>query len=47
MPGINKTAVPDYALHVLEVLERGGFEAWIVGGWVRDALLGMLRMTWI
>lgn len=40
MPGINKTAVPDYALQVLEVLERGGFEAWIVGGWVRDALLG-------
>lgn len=30
---------PAYALRVLEVLEAAGFEAWIVGGWVRDALL--------
>lgn len=32
--------IPDYARRVLEVLERGGHEAWVVGGWVRDALLG-------
>ncbi len=32
--------VPTYALRVLEVLENAGFEAWIVGGWVRDALRG-------
>ena len=31
---------PAYALRVLEVLERAGHEAWIVGGWVRDALRG-------
>lgn len=28
------------ALRVLEALEAAGFEAWIVGGWVRDALRG-------
>jgi hypothetical protein len=32
---------PAYALRVLEALESAGFEAWIVGGWVRDALLGL------
>ena len=31
---------PSYALTALEVLESAGYEAWIVGGWVRDALLG-------
>ena len=31
---------PAYALRVLEVLEHAGHEAWIVGGWVRDALRG-------
>ena len=31
---------PASALRVLDVLENAGFEAWIVGGWVRDALLG-------
>lgn len=31
---------PAYGLRVLEVLEQAGYEAWIVGGWVRDALLG-------
>ena len=32
--------IPTYALRALEVLEDAGFEAWIVGGWVRDALRG-------
>ncbi len=31
---------PAYALRVLDLLESAGHEAWIVGGWVRDALLG-------
>ena len=31
---------PAYALRILDVLEEAGFEAWIVGGWVRDALRG-------
>lgn len=32
--------VPDFARAVLTALEDAGYEAWIVGGWVRDALLG-------
>ncbi|WP_028264141.1 CCA tRNA nucleotidyltransferase [Atopobium fossor] len=34
-------SLPAYALAVLSTLEKGGYEAWVVGGWVRDALLGM------
>lgn len=30
---------PEFALRALEVLENEGHEAWIVGGWVRDALM--------
>ena len=30
--------VPAGALYVLDALEQAGFEAWIVGGWVRDTL---------
>lgn len=32
--------LPAYASRVLSALERAGYEAWVVGGWVRDALLG-------
>lgn len=32
--------VPAYACFVLDALERAGYESWIVGGWVRDALMG-------
>ena len=32
--------LPAYALRVIEALEAHGYEAWAVGGWVRDALLG-------
>lgn len=32
--------LPGYALEVVGALEAAGFEAWVVGGWVRDALLG-------
>ncbi len=38
-PTIN-TPVPRYALAVIGALEDAGYEAWVVGGWVRDALLG-------
>lgn len=33
-------AVPPGALAVVRALEQAGFEAWFVGGFVRDALLG-------
>ncbi len=32
--------VPNYAKRALELLERNNYEAYIVGGWVRDALMG-------
>lgn len=32
--------IPRFALSALEALESFGYEAWIVGGFVRDALLG-------
>ena len=32
--------LPGYARVVLDSLEVAGYEAWVVGGWVRDALLG-------
>lgn len=32
--------LPRYAKHALAVLEGAGYEAWVVGGWIRDALLG-------
>ncbi|MBO7674996.1 MAG: HD domain-containing protein [Atopobiaceae bacterium] len=32
---------PDYAQKVICVLEDAGYEAWAVGGWVRDALRGV------
>lgn len=34
-----KLIFPDYGLSCLEIIENNGFEAWFVGGAVRDALL--------
>ncbi|MGI6106067.1 MAG: CCA tRNA nucleotidyltransferase [Raoultibacter sp.] len=33
-------SLPDYANRILTVLESAGFEAWCVGGFVRDAIRG-------
>lgn len=38
--------LPPYAGEVLEKLESAGFEAWCVGGCVRDALLGRAPADW-
>ena len=38
-PALCGTRPTDAALRVLRVLESAGLEAWIVGGWVRDALM--------
>lgn len=35
------STLPDYARAALEVLEHDGWSAWLVGGCVRDALLGL------
>lgn len=38
--------IPGYVGQVLGKLERAGFEAWCVGGCVRDALLGRAPADW-
>ena len=38
--GRSMPEVPEAARRVLDALEGAGHEAWVVGGWVRDALLG-------
>ncbi|WP_246600067.1 CCA tRNA nucleotidyltransferase [Gordonibacter massiliensis (ex Traore et al. 2017)] len=37
---IDAIALPPHAARALSVLEEAGYEAWCVGGFVRDALLG-------
>ena len=37
---LNGTQHTDASLRVLRALEDAGLEAWFVGGWVRDALMG-------
>ncbi len=39
-PALAGTVPPSAALAVISALEDAGHEAWIVGGWVRDALMG-------
>ena len=39
--------IPQEAVTALEVLERNGFEAYLVGGCVRDFFLEEYRMTMI
>ncbi len=39
-PALAGVALPQGAREVLSVLEAAGSEAWVVGGWVRDALMG-------
>ena len=40
MPAREMPCIPPAAEAVISALERAGAEAWVVGGWVRDALLG-------
>ena len=43
---MKKIAIPEDVLDIARVLERAGFEAWCVGGAVRDALLGDPHMDY-
>ena len=43
---INKALIPSYVTHVTETLEKAGFEAFIVGGCVRDLMLGRTPKDW-
>ena len=39
--GLHRAGLPSYALKTCEVLQQAGFRAFIVGGGVRDTLLGL------
>ncbi len=41
-----KIMLPPWAASTLELLERHGYEAWCVGGCVRDSLLGLSPKDW-
>lgn len=43
---IKSAQIPKEVLQVTETLEKAGFEAWIVGGCVRDLLLGNTPKDW-
>ena len=38
--------IPEFVKNVLDALETAGYEAWCVGGCVRDALLGRIPEDW-
>ena len=43
---MNHLQPPPAVLEIAEQLERGGYEAWCVGGAIRDALLGHPHLDW-
>ena len=45
-PIIDNSKIPEYVTHVTEKLETAGFEAFIVGGCVRDLILGREPKDW-
>jgi tRNA nucleotidyltransferase (CCA-adding enzyme) len=46
MKTLNKSLIPARILETLEVLHAHGFEAYLVGGCVRDLLLGREPKDW-
>ena len=46
MDGNIKIAVPEKAGHILKKLQAAGFEAYVVGGCVRDSILGREPQDW-
>src|SRR6185503_11451100 len=43
---IDSSLVPQEVLNAIKTLEKAGFEAWIVGGCVRDLILGRKPSDW-
>jgi poly(A) polymerase/tRNA nucleotidyltransferase (CCA-adding enzyme) len=43
---LSPSQIPAEVMRVVEGLQKGGFEAWIVGGCVRDLLLGRKPSDW-
>lgn len=41
-----RIAVPQKGQHIIETLQRAGFEAYVVGGCVRDSILGRKPQDW-
>ena len=39
---MNKISIPDYCKRIMAVLSENGFEAFLVGGCVRDSLMGFI-----
>lgn len=46
MESINPQNIPQGALEILATLEAAGYEAWLVGGCVRDLLMGRVPGDW-
>ncbi len=46
MPIINNSKIPNYVTRVTETLEKAGFEAFLVGGCVRDLILNKEPKDW-
>jgi len=45
-PKINNSKIPGYVTRVTETLEKAGFEAFLVGGCVRDLIIGRNPKDW-
>ena len=43
---IDASKIPAYVTHVTQTLEKAGFQAYIVGGCVRDLLIGREPKDW-
>jgi putative nucleotidyltransferase with HDIG domain len=43
---INNSKIPQYVTHVTETLEKAGFEAFLVGGCVRDLIMSRTPKDW-
>jgi len=43
---VQRSLIPKIVLDISEKLEAGGFEAWVVGGCVRDLLIGKSPKDW-
>lgn len=43
---IDNSKIPEYVTHVTETLEKAGFDAFLVGGCVRDLIIGRIPKDW-
>lgn len=43
---ISRSNIPPQIIHIISTIEKAGFEAWVVGGCVRDLFLGRKPKDW-